>query len=252
MKIKIYQEDDYDKMSERGAALLSAQLLQKPDSVLGLATGSTPIGMYARLVQWYEKGLLDFSAVRTVNLDEYKGLAPDDAQSYRYFMNQHLFRHVNIDPQNTYIPDGLEPDSEKACRAYERALEELGDVDVQLLGMGHNGHIGFNEPDKVFPAGCHCVALAPRTIKANQKYFADAQSMPKQAYSMGVGTIMQAKKILLLVSGAEKAETLAQVLHGPITPKVPASILRFHPDVTLVADKAALSKARVSEMEEAR
>ena len=241
--MKIYKTENYDKMSEKVASLLAAQIISKPDSVLGLATGSTPEGTYDCLVDWYDRGLLDFSEVKTVNLDEYKGLAPEDHNSYRYFMDQHLFDRVNIDKNNTHVPDGLADDPQKLCDDYEKLIDGLGGMDVQLLGMGHNGHIGFNEPGGEFPMACHCVSLAPRTVEANKKYFESEDVMPKQAYSMGIGTIMKAKKIFLVVSGEEKAETLGKVLHGPVTPEIPASILKFHPDVTLIADAAALSKS---------
>ena len=240
--MRIYKTADYESMSRKAASILAAQIVSKPDSVLGLATGSTPEGAYRYLAEWYSKGLLDFSQIRTVNLDEYKGLGPDHPQGYRYFMNQHLFRLVNIRLENTFVPNGLEPDSRKACEEFETVLAELGGVDLQLLGMGHNGHIGFNEPGSVFPVGCHCADLDPRTLQANGKYFEDPKKMPRQAYSMGVGTIMHARKILLAVSGAEKAESLAKALTGPVTPELPASILQFHPDVTVVADEAALSR----------
>lgn len=241
--MKIYKTENYDKMSEKVASLLAAQIISKPDSVLGLATGSTPEGTYDCLVDWYTRGLLDFSEVKTVNLDEYKGLAPNDPNSYRYFMNEHLFNRVNVDKDNTYVPDGLAADPDQVCSDYEKLIDELGGMDVQLLGMGHNGHIGFNEPCCEFPMSCHCVSLAPRTVEANKKYFKSEDDMPKQAYSMGIGTIMKAKKVFLVVSGEEKAETLSKVLNGPVTPEIPASILKFHPDVTLIADAAALSKS---------
>lgn len=240
--MRIYKTAGYEAMSRKVASILAAQVIAKPDSSLGLATGSTPVGAYRCLAEWCGKGLLDFSQVRTVNLDEYKGLGPEHPQGYRYFMDQHLFRLVNIRPENTFVPDGLEADSQKACEKFEQAVAALGGVDLQLLGMGHNGHIGFNEPGSSFPTGCHCADLAPRTLQANGKYFDNPGEMPRQAYSMGIGTIMRARKILLAVSGAEKADALAKALTGPVTPEVPASILQFHPDVTVVADEAALSQ----------
>lgn len=240
--MRIYKTSDYTAMSRKAASILAAQIIAKPDSALGLATGSTPVGAYECLAAWYKEGLLDFSQVRTVNLDEYKGLGPDHPQGYRYFMDRHLFQLVNIPMENTFVPNGLEEDSRKACAEFEKVLSDLGGVDLQLLGMGHNGHIGFNEPGSAFPTGCHCADLAPRTLQANGKYFEDPEKMPRQAYSMGIGTIMNARKILLAVSGGEKAEALAKALTGPVTPEVPASILQFHPDVTVVADEAALSK----------
>ena len=240
--MRIYKEKDYEAMSRRAASIIAAQVILKPDCVLGLATGSTPIGAYKRLVKQYKKGKLDFSAVRTVNLDEYKGLPRDNEQSYYYFMYNNLFKHVNINLDNTNVPNGMEPDSDKECGRYEKVIADLGGVDLQLLGMGHNGHIGFNEPDDVFAKTTHCVDLAESTIEANKRFFASADDVPRQAYSMGIQTIMRARKILLIVSGEDKAETLHKALCGPVTPHVPASILQFHNDVVVVADEAALSK----------
>ena len=217
-------------------------MISKPDSVLGLATGSTPIGMYDQLVEWYNKGDVDFSEVKTVNLDEYKGLARDNDQSYYYFMHKHLFDRVNINPDNTNVPDGTQMDSEKECARYEKLIESMGGVDIQLLGIGRNGHIGFNEPDNCFAKTTHCVDLTESTIEANKRFFASADDVPRQAYTMGIGTIMKAKKILLIVNGEDKADALAKAVYGPVTPEVPASILQFHNDVVIVADQAALSK----------
>ena len=211
--------------------------------MLRLATGSTPVGTYRQLVEWYKKGDLDFSEVHTVNLDEYKGLPADNDQSYYYFMHENLFDKVNIKAENTNLPNGMEADAEKECRRYEELIRSLGGVDLQLLGLGHNGHIGFNEPSQAFDKETHCVDLQERTIEANKRFFASAADVPRQAYTMGIGTIMRAKKILVVVSGEDKAETVAKAFFGPVTPEVPASILRLHPDVTVVADQAALSKA---------
>lgn len=229
-------------MSRKAANIISAQVITKPDCVLGLATGSTPIGTYKELITRYEQGDLDFSAVKSVNLDEYKGLTRDNDQSYYYFMYNNLFKHVNIDLNNTNIPDGTEPDSEKECCRYNEVIESMGGVDLQLLGLGHNGHIGFNEPDDVFAKLTHCVDLQESTIEANKRFFADISDVPRQAYTMGIQTIMRAKKILLIVSGEDKAQILHDVLCGPITPHVPASVLQLHNDVIVVADEAALSK----------
>lgn len=240
--IKIYEAKDYQEMSRKAANILSAQVISKPDSVLGLATGSTPIGMYDQLVEWYNKGDVDFSEVKTVNLDEYKGLARDNDQSYYYFMHKHLFDRVNINPDNTNVPDGTQMDSEKECARYEKLIESMGGVDIQLLGIGRNGHIGFNEPDNCFAKTTHCVDLTESTIEANKRFFASADDVPRQAYTMGIGTIMKAKKILLIVNGEDKADALAKAVYGPVTPEVPASILQFHNDVVIVADQAALSK----------
>lgn len=240
--MKVYKAKDYQDMSRKAANVISAQVIMKPDCVLGLATGSTPIGTYKQLIDWYSKGDLDFSEVKSVNLDEYKGLSKDNDQSYYYFMYNNLFKHINIKLENTNVPDGTEPDSDKECSRYDDVINGLGGADLQLLGLGHNGHIGFNEPDDSFAKTTHCVDLQESTIEANKRFFADVNDVPRQAYTMGIKTIMQAKKILLLVSGEDKAEILRDVLTGPITPKVPASILQLHNDVVVIADEAALSK----------
>ncbi len=195
-----------------------------------------------RMRNWYQKGDLDFSGVTTVNLDEYKGLTRDNDQSYYYFMNEHLFSKVNVDPKRTFLPDGTEPDSAKACEDYNHVIESVGGVDLQLLGLGHNGHIGFNEPSDIFKAKTHCVDLTETTIQANKRFFASIDDVPRQAYTMGIQTIMQARKILVVVSGAEKAAIVKEAFFGPITPKVQASVLQLHHDVILVADEAALSE----------
>ena len=239
--MRVIETQDYYHMSRTAANIISAQIIIKPNSVIGLATGSTPIGTYEQLIRWYEKGDLDFSNVTTINLDEYKGIAPDNEQSYRYFMNKHLFDRINIDKKNTYVPDGLEMDSDKACSDYNRIIRESGGVDLQLLGLGNNGHIGFNEPGDSFVEPTHCVDLKESTIEANKRFFESADDVPKQAYSMGIGTIMRAKKILVVVSGEDKAQALKDTICGPISPKVPGTILRLHPDVTIVADEAAMS-----------
>lgn len=238
----IYKAKNYQDMSRKAANLISAQIIMKPNCVLGLATGSSPVGTYKQLIEWYEKGDLDFSQVTSINLDEYKGLSPENDQSYRYFMNTNLFNHVNIDKTKTFVPDGLEPDSKKACDNYNQIIQEQGPIDLQLLGLGHNGHIGFNEPGEAFEKETHCVDLTESTIEANKRFFESEDDVPRQAYTMGIKNIMQAKKILVVVSGADKADILKEVLYGPITPEVPASILQLHNDVTIVADEAALSK----------
>lgn len=238
----IYRAKDYKDLSRKAANILRAQIIMKPDCILGLATGSSPVGTYEKLVEWYQEGDLDFSKVSSINLDEYKGLKPDNDQSYRYFMDTHLFNHINIDKTRTFVPNGLETDSEKACKNYDEIIEKLGGVDLQLLGLGHNGHIGFNEPSDVFPCGTHCVDLAPSTIEANKRFFTSESEVPRQAYTMGIRSIMLAKKIIVVVSGKDKAEVLKKVICGPITPNVPASVLQLHADVTIVADEAALSQ----------
>ena len=240
--MRIIRAKDYKDMSRKAANIISAQVILKPDSVLGLATGSSPIGTYEQLVKWYEKGDLDFSEVRTVNLDEYKGLSRENDQSYYYFMHHNLFDHVNLQAENSHLPNGMEPDSDKECRRYSELIRSMGGVDLQLLGIGHNGHIGFNEPGDAFDNDVHCVDLTQSTIEANKRFFASADDVPKQAYTMGIKTIMQAKKILIVASGEDKADIVRDAFFGPITPKVPASVLQLHNDVTLVADEAALSK----------
>ena len=243
--MKIIKAKDYDEMSRKAANLIAAQIYVKPNCVLGLATGSTPIGTYKELVAKYEMGDLDFSEVTTVNLDEYKGITKENDQSYYYFMNDNLFSHVNIDKARTFLPDGTEPDSDKACNAYNEIIHSVGGQDLQLLGLGHNGHIGFNEPAADFPLETHCVDLTESTIKANQRFFASYDDVPKQAYTMGIKTIMQAKKVLVVVSGEDKAEIVKKAFFGPVTPEVPASVLQLHPDCTVVADAAALSKVNM-------
>lgn len=237
----IYRAKDYQDMSRKAANIISAQIIMKPNCVLGLATGSSPVGTYRQLIEWYNKGDLDFSHVTSINLDEYKGLSPENDQSYRYFMDTNLFNHVNIDKAHTFVPNGLEVNSEKACTDYNHTIATSGGIDLQLLGLGHNGHIGFNEPGAAFERETHYVDLTESTIEANKRFFASEEEVPRQAYTMGIKNIMQAKKILVIVSGADKAQILEKVLHGPITPEVPASILQLHNDVTIVADEAALS-----------
>ena len=237
----ICRAKDYDELSRRAANIIGAQIIMKPDCVLGLATGGSPVGTYKELIRRYEIGDLDFSQVSTVNLDEYRGLSPENDQSYRYFMNTNLFDHVNIDKARTNVPNGLEPDADKACADYDAIINEMGGIDLQLLGLGHNGHIGFNEPADTFTLGTNCVDLQASTIEANTRFFASSDEVPRQAYTMGIGSIMQAKKIVVVVSGKDKAKILREVVAGPITHRVPASALQLHPDVTIVADEAALS-----------
>lgn len=239
--MKIIRAKDYGDMSRKAANIISAQIIMKPDCVLGLATGSTPVGAYEQLVERYHKGDLDFSGVTTVNLDEYRGIGKAHPQSYYWFMQEKLFSKVNIRQERTFIPDGMEADAEKACRAYDEIIEAAGGIDMQLLGLGHNGHIGFNEPGTAFEAQTHLVELTESTKKANQRFFAPGETMPHQAYTMGIRTIMQAKRILLVVSGKDKAEILKAAVEGPISPAVQASILQLHSHVTVVADEEALS-----------
>ena len=243
--MKVLKAKDYQELSRKAANVIAAQVLMKPNCVLGLATGSSPIGTYKQLIERYEMGDLDFSGVSTINLDEYKGLTRDNDQSYYYFMYNNLFKHVNIDLARTNIPDGTEPDSDKECARYNKVIADMGGIDLQLLGLGHNGHIGFNEPADDFATLTHCVDLQESTIEANKRFFASIDDVPRQAYTMGIQTIMQARKVLMVVSGADKADILNKVINGPVTPHVPASILQMHPDVTIVADEAALSKCNL-------
>jgi glucosamine-6-phosphate deaminase len=239
--MKIIRTRDYADMSRKSANIISAQVILKPDSVLGLATGSSPVGTYEKLIEWCNKGDIDFSQVRTVNLDEYVGLSKDNPCSYYYFMYENLFKHININLENTNIPDGMAKDATKECKRYDSLLASIGQVDLQLLGLGNNGHIGFNEPCDVYRKSTFCVELAPSTIEANSRFFSSEEEIPRYAYTMGIGSIMSAKKILLVVHGEGKAEILRDAIEGPITPAVPASVLQLHNDVTIVADEEALS-----------
>ena len=232
---------DYTAMSRQAANLISAQVIVKPNCVLGLATGSTPIGTYKQLIEWYNKGDLSFAQVRSVNLDEYKGLSGDHDQSYRYFMQNNLFNHVDIDVANTSVPNGMAEDANAECAAYDAHIRELGGIDLQLLGMGHNGHIGFNEPEEAFELETHVVDLTENTIQANARFFASKDEVPRRAITMGIKSIMQARQILVVVSGEDKAEIVRRAFAGPVTPLVPASILQMHPHLSLVGDEAALS-----------
>lgn len=237
----IYKAKDYQELSRKAANMISAQVIMKPNCILGLATGSSPVGTYKQLIERYEKGDLDFSNVTSINLDEYKGLGAEDDQSYRYFMNTNLFDHINIDKARTFVPNGLEPDSAKACEDYNKIIDTSGGIDLQLLGLGHNGHIGFNEPADTFASGTHCVDLTESTIAANTRFFASEADVPRQAYTMGIRNIMQARKVLVVVSGRDKAEILKKVVCGPITPQVPASVLQLHRDAVIIADEEAMS-----------
>lgn len=239
--MRIICAKDYKEMSEMAADIIGAQILLKPDAVLGLATGSTPIGTYEELVRRYEAGRLDFGKIKTVNLDEYRGLTRDNDQSYYYFMHTHLFDHINIDKNNTNVPDGMEPDALKAGQDYENIIKNYGGIDLQLLGLGNNGHIGFNEPGDEFIDKTHVVDLTQSTIEANKRFFASIDDVPKQAYTMGIGSIMRAKRVLMVVNGKGKAEIVKEAFFGPITPKVPASILQLHNDFILIGDAEALS-----------
>ncbi len=232
-------KDTYEEASLAAADIIASQIEEKPDCVLGLATGSTPIGAYAELVKKVERGEISFSEITTFNLDEYAGLDGEHDQSYRYFMNKHLFDLVDIDKSKTHVPSGTSDDPQQMCDDYEASIEASGGIDLQLLGLGHNGHIGFNEPSDEFPVKTHHVALTESTIQANSRLFDSIDEVPKSAYTMGIGTIMKAKKVLLVATGKGKAEIVAKAFKGDVTPQVPASILQSHADVTIVLDKEA-------------
>lgn len=235
--MKYIEVESYEQLSTHAANLIASQVIIKPDCVLGLATGSSPVGTYKKLAEKCDRGELDFSGVTSVNLDEYVGLSPYNDQSYRYFMNTNLFNHVNIDISKTHVPDGLAEDIAKEGEQYDALIKSLGGIDLQLLGIGLDGHIGFNEPDECFTAATHIVTLDESTIKANARFFASEDDVPKKAITMGMMSIMQAKKILLIANGANKKEILEKSLFGPITPEVPASILQLHPDLTVIYSK---------------
>ncbi|MBR6708511.1 MAG: glucosamine-6-phosphate deaminase [Clostridia bacterium] len=238
--IKTIVCEDYAEMSRRAADIVSAQLTLKPDSVLGFATGSTPEGLYAELIKDNRAGKISFAQVHTVNLDEYYPIAPENDQSYRYFMNDRLFNHIDIDMANTNVPNGLAPDTAEEGKRYEALIDSLGGIDLQVLGIGHNGHIGFNEPAEQLDVITHCTDLTPSTIKANSRNFASEDEVPKQAMTMGMGSIFKARRIIILINGAGKADALAKMMSGKIDPACPATLLSLHPNVTLLADKAAL------------
>ncbi len=239
LHIRILRAADPEAVGKLAADRFEALILSKPACVLGLATGSSPLPLYRELIAREKAGRIDFSRVRSANLDEYKGLSPDHPQSYRYFMQENLFDHIGILPENTIVPDGLSADADTMCAEYERKIESWGGIDLQLLGLGHDGHIGFNEPDDHFPAMTHEVKLLEITRQANKRFFDSIDEVPTAAYTMGIGTVMAAKKILMVVTGPDKAEILKEALLGPITPQVPASILQLHPDVTVICDEAA-------------
>lgn len=226
--------DSYKHLSRQAANIISAQIIIKPDSVLGLATGSSPLGTYEQLIKWYNKGDIDFSGVTSINLDEYVGLDGDNSQSYRYFMEKNFFSHINIDPKNTFVPSGTAENLEDECHKYDERIKSLGGIDLQLLGIGTDGHIGFNEPDDYFVKNTHIVNLHESTIEANSRFFESIEDVPKQAITMGMISIMQAEKILLIANGKNKEEIVNRAFFGPITPRIPASILQLHKDITVI------------------
>ncbi len=240
--MRIIVAKDYEEMSKKAANIVAAHIILKPDSVLGLATGSTPVGMYQELINLYQKGDIDFSNVTTFNLDEYYGLDEKDPQSYHYFMMDKLLNHINVARENIHIPSSLAPDMQKECDDYEKKIKDAGGIDLQVLGIGRNGHIGFNEPNVKFEAKTHMVELQNDTIHANARFFNSVEEVPTKAISMGIQTIMQAKKILLIANGEGKADAIYKTLQGDITPQVPASILQLHHNVVVILDEKAASK----------
>jgi glucosamine-6-phosphate deaminase len=240
--MKLIVVDNAHDMGIEAARLIASVVRLKSDAVLGLATGSTPLGAYRELIRMRGEEKLDFSRVRSINLDEYIGLSGDHPQSYRFFMRENLFSHINIDPENTYIPDGLAADIEAECRAYDARLRTLGFCDLQLLGIGVNAHIAFNEPSDHLIADSHEVRLSEETLDANQRFFDTRDEVPKKAITMGMRGILSARRIVLLASGKAKAQAIKDTLTGPVTPRVPASVIQLHPEVTVIADKEALSE----------
>ncbi len=237
--MKILKFLTYEEMSSAAADIFAKQINIKNDSVLGLATGSTPIGMYQKLAEMNKSGMIDFSKIKTVNLDEYYPISPENNQSYRYFMNDNLFNHINIDKDNTYVPNGSAEDADEECRKYEELIKKLGGIDLQVLGIGHNGHIGFNEPEESLYLYTHKTGLTESTMAANARFFSEDEVMPNAALTMGMGTIFNAKKIILLVSGKSKREVFRQLVTDRISTSCPATLLKLHPNVTVLCDSEA-------------
>lgn len=237
--MRIIKVKNYEELSKKAAQMIASQMILKPDSVLGLATGSTPIGTYQELVRMYGAEDIDFERITTFNLDEYHGLQASNNQSYIYFMRDKLFNHVNINKNNIHIPNGEAQDISRECSQYDRQILDRGGIDIQLLGIGRNGHIGFNEPDVKFEALTHLVELDSDTIEANARFFKSVEDVPTKAISMGIKNIMHARKIVLLACGKEKADTIHKMVYGDIVPELPASVLQLHPDVTIIVDVEA-------------
>lgn len=240
--MKVITVNNYDEMSHMAAEMLATQIIFKKDSILGLATGDTPLGMYKELIKMYKEGKIDFSGIKTFNLDEYYGLSSTNPQSYHYYMMNNLFNHINVKKENINIPDGTASDVQKECTDYEKRIAASGGVDIQVVGIGVNGHIGFNEPAADFKAETHLVKLNEKTIQSNSRFFNSEDEVPKYAISMGIKTIMQSKNIILLADGISKADAIAKSVKGKIIPSVPASVLQLHNNVTVIIDKAAASK----------
>lgn len=239
MKFKIV--NDYDEMSSYAAKLIKETVDEKPNAILGLATGSTPVGFYKELIKIYNNNEISFKKVRTVNLDEYIGLEGTHPQSYRYFMNENLFNHVDIDKKNTFVPNGTTEDHDKESKDYENLIDELGSIDVQILGIGSNAHIGFNEPEKELELYTHKAALTKETIESNSRFFDSIDDVPTDAMSMGIGSIFKAKKIILLASGKNKAKAIKSLKDSKLNTMLPATMLKLHNDVTIIVDKDAAS-----------
>jgi glucosamine-6-phosphate deaminase len=235
--MKLIVVENYEEMSKLAAENIKNVIKEKPNAILGLATGSTPIGTYKELIRMNQTNEIDFSNIKTVNLDEYVGLSEKDTQSYRFFMNENLFNHINIKKENTFVPNGLAKDIEEETKNYDRKIDELGGIDIQILGIGNNGHIAFNEPDEILTSGTHLTHLTESTIIANSRFFNSIDEVPKTAITMGLGQIMKSRKILLLAHGENKAEVVKEVLSGKITSKNPATMLQMHKDVTIIVDK---------------
>ncbi|MHB9922003.1 glucosamine-6-phosphate deaminase [Clostridium botulinum] len=240
--MRIIVVDNYEEMSKKAAAMMASQVILKPDSVLGLATGDTPIGMYREIINIYKNQKMDFSKVKTFNLDEYYGLNRGNPQSYYYYMMNNLFNYVNIDKNNINIPNGMADNIEVECKEYERKIDKAGGIDLQILGIGVNGHIGFNEPNISFESETHLVKLNEKTIESNSRFFSSKEEVPTKAISMGIKSIIHSKKIILLACGSAKSDAVSKAINGKITPNIPASILQLHRDVVVIIDKEAASK----------
>lgn len=244
--MKIIEVQDYAEMSQRAAEYIIEKIKQNPQITLGLATGGTPVGTYQRLIDDHQQNGTSYREITTFNLDEYVGLSGDNKNSYRYFMDEQLFNHVNINKEKTHVPSGISKDLAEECQQYEQSLDQHGGIDLQVLGIGSNGHIGFNEPGTSFQTTTHVVDLAPSTIEANARFFNSVEEVPTKAVTMGIATIMKSKEILLLVSGESKNAAVQELLNGEVTEEFPASILKNHPGVTIIADKAAVSGLKLT------
>ena len=240
--MKILKFATYEEMSAAAADIIAKQINIKKDSVIGLATGSTPVGMYKKLAEMNKSGMVDFADVKTVNLDEYYPISPENRQSYRYFMNVNLFDNININKENTYVPDGSAENPDEACENHEKVIKALGGIDIQVLGIGQNGHIGFNEPEENLSLFTHKTDLTENTIQANSRFFSEDEVMPTAALTMGMGTIFGAKKIIMLINGKNKSEAFQQLLNDKITTDCPATLLKLHPNVTVLCDKEAFGE----------